>query len=532
MVRFGRSQGPPSQGSSAHSSRDPNQLRSRGRLQNPDSGGLFRDQYLIAAFFLSFILVCMKKWEPGGNLDTIWYSAIAKNIAQTGDYFHFFISRHWQSQVYDHMPMTYWITGSLMRLFGISDFVARLYPMASSLTSCMLVYLIASRIQDKHFGLVALICYGLTTGASKWNGALLHDVPLTMFVLTCVYSFMRARQDSRWLYLTATCFALGILTKGPIIGGFALAVFISATIERNWFFIKTPHFIGSLIIIALILGSLFLPELSFDGESYYSHFLKEKLSYTAGITSGWTWYFAYLDDIKTATFLMIPFYLLAIPSLFAKSASQRLSFGLDFEARRLLRFVLVLCLSIIVPLSLFQIKFPHYLLPAYPEMSILAAVPISYWLRRYSAFLPTFIKRLSIAAICIFVMFPIKTTGQRDKEDINFANAIKLDTQLATKEVIFVGDYADDMIISQTYKFYGSIDLKHAAKSEVGAVDLAKTWLIIPVAELPLKLADRELKDSACVLRNERYCAVTEKSGLTLKIPTNKFPYELYGPPM
>src|ERR1700733_2193619 len=87
------------------------------------------DPYAVAVFFLSFVMVFVKKWEPGGNLDTIWDSALARNIAETGDYFHWFISKYYLNPVFDHMPMTYWIIATLMKFFGISDLVARSYPM-------------------------------------------------------------------------------------------------------------------------------------------------------------------------------------------------------------------------------------------------------------------------------------------------------------------------------------------------------------------------------------------------------------------
>jgi 4-amino-4-deoxy-L-arabinose transferase-like glycosyltransferase len=489
----------------------------------------FKDQHLIAAIFVSFVLVCIKKWEPGGNLDTIWYSAIAKNIALTGDFFHFFISRNWQSIVYDHMPLTYWIVGSLMKMFGISDFVARLYPMACSFASCLLVYAIGTFIKDKHFGLGALLTYALTVGSTKWNGALIHDVPLTMFILACVYGFLRARVDVRWLYLCAICFPLGILTKGPIIGGFGLAVLIWSYAEGEWYWLKTRHFLGALAVTTAILGLLFLPGLLFDGRSYYAVFYHAKIAYARSISSGWTWYFGYWDDLLKSTFLILPTLLLALPTIFVKNR-QSVSFGLDSHQRQQMRLMFWLALSIIIPLSCFQVKFPHYMLPAYPAIALIAAIPVAYWLRAYQSSLPIVLKRVAIAVVCLFVMFPIKISGQRSKDEINFANMIKLDRHLQNKDVIFVGDYDDNMRISQTFKFYGSIDLKHATKEQIKSRDLANTWLVIPTETLPIERADAIIDKNSCVLINEKLCAVTDRKSLDFTIPADNFPSEIYLP--
>jgi O-antigen ligase len=182
------------------------------------------DPYTLAVGLFSFIMVFMKKWEPGGNLDTIWYSSVAKNIALTGNYFHFYISKYYFREIFDHMPMTYWIVGTILRIFGPSDLAARIYPMICSFLSYVLIYKIGSKIKNKEFGLLALVVHALCFGASKWNGAVMHDVPLTTFYLASFYFFILGLEQAKYFYLTALFFAFGVFTKGPIIFGFFLGL--------------------------------------------------------------------------------------------------------------------------------------------------------------------------------------------------------------------------------------------------------------------------------------------------------------------
>ena len=85
----------------------------------------------------AFVLVFLKKWEPGGHIDATWYSAVARNIAEKGDFFHFYINPFFANEVFDHFPLDYWIMGGLMSLFGVSDFIARLYFMICSFASLL-----------------------------------------------------------------------------------------------------------------------------------------------------------------------------------------------------------------------------------------------------------------------------------------------------------------------------------------------------------------------------------------------------------
>jgi 4-amino-4-deoxy-L-arabinose transferase-like glycosyltransferase len=483
------------------------------------------DPHFIAAIFLSFLMVFVKKWEPGGNLDTIWYSALTKNIAETGDYFHFYISKFYFNPVFDHMPLSYWVIGTLMKFFGATDLVARTYPMICSFISYIIVYRIGSFIKDREFGLITLITYVACFGSSKWNGAVMHDVPLTTYMLASFYTFLLGKKEPQYWFLTALFFTLGIWTKGPIIFGFALGVLIWSLAEKNFFYLKNKTFYMSLGFLALLLAIPFLPFLRFDGLSVYEKFYREKVSYLAPASQRMN-HFDYFNLIlQTSTLTIIPFF-----TTFWFIAKKKTT--LSQEGVSVLKLVLFVAISIIVPLSLFKVKFPHYLLPFYPFMSIFAAASVYLAYKRlqkaYAFDLPLLIKRLSVVTLCVFVALPIKTTGKRAKAEMNVVNVIKFDRDIKNKDVYFYGVYQDNMIIFQLFKFYGNIDLRSITGDDITRVDFKKSYVVINRAKLPLAFQNLSVTDADCFLKNENLCVVTDRASVSYDLPTLVFPHEVY----
>jgi 4-amino-4-deoxy-L-arabinose transferase-like glycosyltransferase len=486
------------------------------------------EPHILAVLWLAFAMTCMKKWEPGGNIDTIWYAAVAKNVWRTGDFFHFYISRYYFDQILDHMPLTYWIVGGLFKLFHPTDFVARLYPIFCSFTSYIVLYNIGRIARDKNFGLVAVFMYALTLGASKWNGSLLQDIPLTLCFLACFLCTIKAfLGSSRSFYGAGFFFAVGILTKGPIIGAFPLALIIFLVLKRNqgreFAIYKNRHFFGGILFSLALLGLLFLPQLSFDGINVYSAFIKYKASYQDKAES-FSRYFAYGEVIFTASFLTLPFFFWSILRLIQRKSATVLQ-------RSTLTFALILSLCIVVPLSFFRVKFPHYMLSLYPFLALIAAESVDSYLRNTSFNLARFVRTISMLAVCIFVFLPIKITGGRSKETLNLVNLVKLDSDIEKKDVYFYGTYYDGMDMFQSFKFYADIDLHDVKPGDEMSFDLKKAYVIVPKERWPAKISGRDIKqDSDCFAFNSVYCLVTDSNAVRFHLPNLKFPHEIYSP--
>lgn len=474
---------------------------------------LSTDSTITCVLLFSFILVGMKKYEPGGNLDTIWYAAIARNISQSGNFFHFFISKYYLNPIYDHMPLTYWITASMFNLFGISDFVARLYPMICSFLSYVGVYLTGHILGGPARGLAAIVCLGLCFEFTKWNGSLMHDVPLALYLLAATYFFIRAKKSPHFFYLSSFFFVLGVWTKGPIIFCLPLGMFLNMIIYRDAHFLRSRHFISSFFLALFLLSILYWKPFLFEGRNYYSIFIDYKRSYLTGspIPMGGVWTYL-LEFTKKAPIPLALF----IFGCFKGNRSKE---------QNLLSCILF---SLVVPLSFASVKFPHYMIPAYPLLALIASEPLTDWFKKNHNSICSALNTLGVLALIVMIFFPIKITGKRSKETLNLVNLMKFDTRLKEKKSYFLGTWETDMAIFQTMKFYGNIDLIPISKNDSSCPDFNNSQVIIPINELPLKFCEKSIVIQDCLAKNTKYCLITGRNTTQWELPTADFPHEIY----
>ena len=466
----------------------------------------------------------MKKWAPGGNLDTIWYSAVAKNIALSGNYFQFTVSEYWGWRIYDHMPLTYWIVGSLMRVFGINDFVARIYPMLCAFFSYLLVYFIGTRLKNRAFGFSCVLAFLLCYGSSKWNSSLIHDVPLTTYFLASFYFFVRALKDKRFLYGFSFFFALGVFTKGPIIFAYLPALIIWMIWQRDFSLFKSKHFYFALALLLGFLSLPFLPALAFEGKSYYRAFIEYKTEFMEAKNPDWSHRFAYLGVLFFGAVPSVLLFIYNLPALFKRKVIE-----LNEMQISALRFATAIAVSTSVPLSIFDTKFPHYMLPVYPLLSLVAGISIEKIVIRFEDVIADYTKKIAIAVICFFVAFPVKLSGGRDKQVINVVDILKFDSRIHEKDIYYVGNYHSDMSIFQSFNFYGSLNIMGIEDADVFDIDLKNSYLLIPVEKLPMRhRAIGLITEKNCFLKNGEFCVLTDTQNIKFNLPDDDFPFETY----
>ena len=85
----------------------------------------------------------------------------------------------------------------------------------------------------------------------KWNGALLHDVPLTTFCLGSVYFFLRGRENDRFYYPSSLCFVLAVFSKGPVALAVPLGIVLWLIGRREASPLRSRHFWLALLQIVL-----------------------------------------------------------------------------------------------------------------------------------------------------------------------------------------------------------------------------------------------------------------------------------------
>lgn len=474
-------------------------------------------------YLFIFILVFIKKWEPGGHIDATWYASIGKNIAITGDYFHFMISPVYEKSVWDHFPLSYWIMGWMMRMFGQTDLVARFYFMICSAFSYFLVFKLGEKFKDRAFGFSALVTLALCIFYGKWSGGIKHDVPLVLGYLGVVCFFLRGLEKPIWFFAVGPFLAFAVFSKGPVAAGVLGGLGLWLVITRQWQYLKTREFWGGMILAGLLLLLPYLPQFRFDGMDYYTLFRNMKRSYFT-LSRGTVDYPFYTLSLFARQLHIIPFFLIALYLTF----SNRL--GWSQREREYLWLCWCMMVAVIVPFSLFEVQFAYYILPAYPFFALFSAQTV-YWLwTRYRWNWSNWLAGFSVTAMMLFLTFPIKTTGDRPKNNLNIINVLKFDADIDRLPVYFLGHYNEDNSIFQEYKFYGNINLVPLKRERLAEVLAGESsYLIVRQMDLPVVVGEaKTLTSEDCFVATAWACAIAIHHTPKLNMPTKEWPHEVY----
>lgn len=189
-------------------------------------------------------------WDP----DEGRYAEIARGILVENDW----MTPHLNYLLYFEKPMMFmWMVAASFKIFGFSEWAARLIPCLSALGGIALIWLMARDLWGNRAGIVASL--SLITSIEYFILARTVDInmTLTLFITaTMVFFWLGHKQGKGTYYLLAwACAGLAVLTKGPIgvilpLGGIGLYIIIT----RQWSSIKeSMPIVGIMVFLAVSL---------------------------------------------------------------------------------------------------------------------------------------------------------------------------------------------------------------------------------------------------------------------------------------
>ena len=313
---------------------------------------------LIAAFALV--------WKLGGGSLAAWdeaiYAQVSKEMVQGGDW----LTLHWEyKNWFEKPPLFMWITAIFYRLFGVSEFSARIASALSGIALVGVTYLVGKSIDSKRVGLlsavVLLTCYHFLS-FSRFGTM---EVMLTLFVYLAVYSYLRVRDgDQRWWYSVWISCALALMVKG--VGGvIAPAAILLATVADKRIVVRSRHFwLGCWLALLIVAPWHVLMWIrygsAFTDEYIGYHVVARATSTLEGNASSFFYYVAKLVDGFFPWCLLVPFAVL--------SAIRKKLKGETGSWILLLLGGLVFVLYTVIPT-----RRPWYIVPLYPALAILVA---------------------------------------------------------------------------------------------------------------------------------------------------------------
>ncbi|MGE0503072.1 MAG: ArnT family glycosyltransferase [Rhizobiaceae bacterium] len=361
------------------------------RLRQLASAGGRRGHAARIAFLVMLALVCFVpgiSGLPPTDRDESRYMQATKQMVATGDY----IDIRFQENPRYLKPIgAYWLQSVAVHIFGDGEatrpWVYRLVSIFGAVSAVVLTYLAGFRILGTRAGLAAalmltgMVAVGFEARIAKTDAILLAATMAAMTALAHVYLGLRQGRSFRpvipWLFWLGI--GAGILIKGPITPMLAaLTVAALCWWDRDWRWTKAlrPR-LGALVLLVIAapwfivitwksglafwnvsLGKDAIPKVSSGQESH-------------GFPPGY--YFA------TFALFLWPFGLHVLSGLLkgmnALRGDPRLVFLFAWFAPFWILFEII------------PTKLPHYVLPTYPAMALLAAwaivegtrMPLNRW---------------------------------------------------------------------------------------------------------------------------------------------------------
>jgi 4-amino-4-deoxy-L-arabinose transferase-like glycosyltransferase len=168
--------------------------------------------FLIPLILYIALLPTMPQMEP----DEARYSLIASAMNESGNY----ITPHIKNVIYlEKPPLVSWVTAIFFKIFGESDFSARLFVALCAWGCILLAYFIGRHFRDEKTGLYAAMLLTISSFHFVLGRINILDMPLTFFICLAIWLGYLAlkKQNKKYLfYLFYFACALAFLTKGII----------------------------------------------------------------------------------------------------------------------------------------------------------------------------------------------------------------------------------------------------------------------------------------------------------------------------
>ena len=309
------------------------------------------------------------------NPDEGRYSEISREMALSGD---FITPRLNGLKYFEKPPLQYWATAIAFKLFGESEFTARLYTALCGLGCVLLIAYTGKRLYDEETGLLAALVLLSAPYFAALNEIVTLDMGLTFWMTLTISSFLISQGTSqeparrRWLAIAWAGMAGAMLSKGLIGIVFpAAALFLYCLVHRNFRPIAQLKWMRGLAIFFIVVTPWFAMVSIQNPEFLHFFFIHEhfeRFTTTAHRREQAWWYFI---PILFGGFL--PWAMALIPAAISGwRAAGKLNGRNEIFAP--LKFVLIYSVFILLFFSNSSSKLTAYILPVFPPLALVIGV--------------------------------------------------------------------------------------------------------------------------------------------------------------
>jgi 4-amino-4-deoxy-L-arabinose transferase-like glycosyltransferase len=346
---------------------------------------------------------------------------IARNMLISGDW----VTARIDGIAYlEKAPLIYWIIAIFYKIFGVSDWAARI-PIA---LSCMALAWVTTAFGiwafGRRAGLYAGLCISTCVGLFLFTRILIPDVMLTATVALAMWAFLRALDEQEphpraWALVLAASLGIGLLLKSmigvlfPVASG---AIYLLVTrqlfLRKTW---RRLHPWGGLCVIMLIAAPWHILA-TLRNPPYFDFSLRS----IPGEYHGFLWFYFINEQVLRFLNLRYPrdyntvprvwFWLFQLVWLFPWAVYFPAVFKLSFQPldRAGRTRLLALCWTAFVLIFFtFSTTQEYYSMPCYPALALLLGSAMAAggtWVRRGTGVLAVIAGSSAVAASVLWLL--------------------------------------------------------------------------------------------------------------------------------
>jgi 4-amino-4-deoxy-L-arabinose transferase-like glycosyltransferase len=337
-------------------------------------------------FVIAFVLllgVLLSMDSLGGrklaNPDEGRYSEISREMVASGD---FITPRLNGLKYFEKPPLQYWATAIAFKLFGFSEFTARLYTALCGLGAIFFIAFAGWRLYDEKVAVLSALILLSAPYFAALSEIVTLDMGLTFWLTLSLCGFLlgeaslRSRTAHRnWMIVAWAGAAGAVLSKGLIGVVFpAATVFLYCLIRRDFSLLKRLQWGWGLLIFFALTAPWFIavsrenPEFArfFFIHEHFERFLSEGHRRTE------SWWFFF--PILLAG--LLPWALTLFPAVWHgwRQPGTSRTGTLDERDFRPLQFVLIFSVFVLLFFTKSSSKLPAYIAPMFPPLALVLAV--------------------------------------------------------------------------------------------------------------------------------------------------------------
>lgn len=319
----------------------------------------FWDTLYLLALSLFFLL-----WDLGKGSLASWdeaiYATVAKEIISSGDWFRLTLNG---SLWFDKPPLGIWATAFFYKIFGISEFSARLFSALCGTGAVLVAYFLGRKLLGRWAAFLGALVLLSSSHFIHFARFGMMDSPLCFFLSLGLYFFWLGRERNRHLIFSGLAIGLAVMAKGFAAFLIFPVIWIYCLWAGEWDVLtRSSYWIGVMLAVAVALPWN-LYELVFYREAFWRDVVIRNFFVRSGqVLDGHAGnYYFY---IRTLVNKYHPWVLVGIwsaPFFLFKAIRER-----DPELIFLCSWMFV----IFVALTVVRTKIHWYLLPVYPALSL------------------------------------------------------------------------------------------------------------------------------------------------------------------